>query len=73
MADVILDCKGIVRSMPIAKTQQKAREMQPGQTLEVVADCSSFESDIKDWCTKTNHLLISCPKAEVVCLVTIKF
>ena len=59
MADVVLNCKGMVCPLPIVKTQQKVREMKPGQTIEIVADCSTFPNDIKEWCQKTNHPLIS--------------
>jgi len=59
MADVTLDCKGMVCPLPIAKVQQKIRDMKAGQTLEVAADCDSFPGDIRDWSGKTNHPLIS--------------
>ena len=59
MADVTLDCKGMVCPLPIAKTQQKVRELKPGQTLEIIADCATFPNDIKEWSGKTNHPLIS--------------
>lgn len=59
MADVVLDCRGMVCPLPIAKAQQKVRDLKPGQTLEVVADCATFPNDVKEWCQKTNHPLIS--------------
>ncbi|MBU1863587.1 MAG: sulfurtransferase TusA family protein [Candidatus Omnitrophica bacterium] len=59
MADEVLDCKGMVCPLPVAKTQQKVRQMTKGKTLQIIADCASFPSDIKEWCSKTNHPLIS--------------
>jgi len=59
MADVVLDCKGLACPLPIAKAHQRVRDMKPGQTLEVIADCATFSTDIKEWCSKTNHPLIS--------------
>jgi TusA-related sulfurtransferase len=34
--------------------------MKPGQTLEVIADCATFATDVKEWSQKANHPLISC-------------
>ena len=59
MADVSLDCKGLVCPLPVSKVQQQIRKMQSGQTIEVLADCTSFPEDIRTWCTKTDHALIS--------------
>ena len=59
MADILLNCMGMVCPVPIAKVQQKIGEMKRGQTLEVVADCSTFSKDVTDWCSKTSHPLIS--------------
>jgi len=73
MADVMLDCKGLVCPLPIAKVQKQAREMQTGKTLEVVADCASFAQDIKDWCAKTNHPLISINSVGAVTKAVLKF
>ena len=73
MADVKLDCKGLVCPLPIARVQKQAREMPTGQTLEVVADCSSFPQDIKDWCAKTNHPLISLNSVGLETKAVVKF
>jgi TusA-related sulfurtransferase len=35
-------------------------QLAPGDTLEIVADCSSFPNDIKAWCEKTGKTLLMC-------------
>ena len=72
MADVTLDCKGLVCPLPIAKVQKEVRNMAAGQTLEVVADCGTFAADIKEWCEKTNHPLISINTAGTVTTATVR-
>ena len=36
----------------------EARSMAKGDILEVVADCSTFESDVRKWCEQTNRALL---------------
>jgi len=72
MADVVLDCKGMVCPLPIAKVQQKVRDMKPGQTLEVTADCESFPTDIREWSSKSNHPLISISSAGAVTTAVVR-
>ncbi len=32
--------------------------MQPGDIIEVLADCPSFPTDMKAWCEKTGKVLL---------------
>ena len=34
------------------------KEVKPGDTLAVTADCPTFEKDVKDWCQKMNRVLV---------------
>ena len=72
MADVALDCLGLVCPLPVSKVQQHIRQMKVGQTLEVVADCASFPEDIRKWCTKTNRVLISINTTDRITKAVIK-
>jgi TusA-related sulfurtransferase len=36
----------------------EANKMTKGDILEVVADCSTFESDVKSWCQRTGKALL---------------
>ena len=33
--------------------------MSPGSTLEVLADCHTFEQDVRKWCTDSGKVLVS--------------
>lgn len=53
--DEILDCVGLACPMPILKTSNKIKEMQPGQVLEVRSDDEGIEKDMPAWCKRTGH------------------
>jgi tRNA 2-thiouridine synthesizing protein A len=35
-----------------------ATKMKPGDLLEVVANCPTFEKDVRDWCTRAKKTLL---------------
>ena len=60
MATIILDTLGLKCPQPILKVAIKAKELQKGDMLEVLADCQSFPKDVKAWCDKTGRTLLVC-------------
>lgn len=58
MAVVQLDTLGLRCPQPVLKIAAKAPELQPGDILEVVADCPTFEKDVREWCTRTKKTLL---------------
>jgi tRNA 2-thiouridine synthesizing protein A len=34
-------------------------KMKAGEVLEVIADCATFEKDIRDFCVRTKKVLLS--------------
>jgi tRNA 2-thiouridine synthesizing protein A len=60
MANITLDALGLKCPQPILKVAVKAKELQPGDMLEVIADCESFPKDIEAWCQKTGKTLLFC-------------
>jgi tRNA 2-thiouridine synthesizing protein A len=60
MATQTLDALGLKCPQPILKVAVKAKELQPGDMLEVIADCESFPKDIEAWCQKTGKTLLFC-------------
>jgi tRNA 2-thiouridine synthesizing protein A len=60
MATHVLDTLGLKCPQPILKVAVKAKELQAGDILEVMADCESFPKDIEAWCKKTNNTLLVC-------------
>lgn len=49
--------------MPIVKTANKMREMQPGQVLEVLADDKGIKSDMPAWAEKTGNEFLGVEEA----------
>lgn len=58
MAVTTLDAKGLKCPQPTLKVTIMATKMKPGDVLEVLADCPTFENDIKDWCTRSKKVLL---------------
>lgn len=53
-----LDLKGLSCPMPIAKTAQAIRAMQPGELIESLATDPGSVPDFNAWCTSTGHELV---------------
>ena len=59
MAKEVLDCLGLKCPQPILKIAAKAATMQPGDLLEVLGNCPTFEADTRAWCTRTGKTLLA--------------
>jgi tRNA 2-thiouridine synthesizing protein A len=53
-----LDCQGLPCPQPRLKMSLEAMSMKSGDILECVADCSTFEADVKEWCKNTKKALL---------------
>jgi len=60
MAVHTLDALGLKCPQPILKVASLAPKLQPGDILEISADCESFPKDIKAWADKTGKTLLFC-------------
>ena len=58
MAVVELDAKGLKCPQPTIQMTIKALKIKSGDILEVKADCSTFENDVKNWCRRNNKTLL---------------
>ena len=72
MAEV-LNCKGLKCPQPVLKVAIKAHSTAKGTILEVHADCPTFPSDIKKWCSDSGRVLISCVDQGGCHVATIQF
>lgn len=63
-ADVTLDCYGLLCPMPIFKTAEKIKELQPGAILEVIATDEGIKADIKAWCQTTGNEFLGIEEAD---------
>ncbi|MBI3648046.1 MAG: sulfurtransferase TusA family protein [Actinobacteria bacterium] len=53
-----LDMKGFNCPLPIAKTAQAIREIEPGELLQVLATDPGSVPDFKAWCRTTGNQLV---------------
>lgn len=58
MANQTLDAKGLKCPQPALKVQMMSMKMKAGEILEVVADCSTFEKDIREFCARAKKVLL---------------
>lgn len=59
MAVVILDTLGVKCPQPVLKIAVKAPSMKPGDILEILGDCPTFERDIRAWCQRLKKIMLS--------------
>jgi len=58
MATIKLDALGLKCPQPVLKIAAKAAEMLNDDILEVLADCPTFEKDVRLWCGRTKKTLL---------------
>ena len=50
MAAELIDTLGMKCPQPVWKIAVKAPDMKPGDILEILGDCPTFERDVLTWC-----------------------
>lgn len=58
MAMYNLDCLGLKCPQPTLKITVMATKMKAGDILEVLADCATFERDLREWCSRAKKTLL---------------
>jgi tRNA 2-thiouridine synthesizing protein A len=60
MAAQSYDFKGLKCPIPVLRLTNLVtkKEVNPGDTVTIVADCPTFEKDIKEFCTKFKKVLV---------------
>ncbi|MGA3024518.1 MAG: sulfurtransferase TusA family protein [Bryobacteraceae bacterium] len=58
MATKVIDARGLKCPQPQLKMLSESRSMGKGDILEVVADCPTFEADVRSWCQRTRKALL---------------
>ncbi len=59
MATEVLDTLGMKCPQPVLKIAVKAPDMKPGDILEILGDCPTFERDVRTWCDRLGKILLS--------------
>lgn len=62
MAQITLDYRGLNCPLPVLNLNAAVvkKEVQPGDLVEVLADCPTFAVDVKKWCQTSRKTLVSC-------------
>ncbi|MFW9966111.1 MAG: sulfurtransferase TusA family protein [Candidatus Thorarchaeota archaeon] len=59
-----LDCIGLFCPQPLFQTREAIDSIEPGEILEMLADDPAAEEDIKRFCKRTGHELLSFERLE---------
>jgi len=58
MATKVIDARGLKCPQPQLRMSMESHSMNQGDIIEVVADCSTFEADVRGWCQRTKKALL---------------
>ena len=61
-AHQILDCIGLYCPMPVIRTKEEMDKLAVGETLEVWAEDSAAEEDLKAWAKRTGQKILEIEK-----------
>lgn len=64
MAHYELDARRLLCPMPVIKAQNRAKQLQVGDTLTVIATDPGAQHDLPCWCRINGHQLISTDSLE---------
>lgn len=57
--DATLDCTGMQCPLPVIKTAQAMKKLEPGGVLELLATDPGVEPDMEAWTVRTGNKLLS--------------
>ena len=58
MAIKQIDARGLRCPQPQLKMLTESYSMAKGDILETVADCPTFENDVRNWCQRSKKVLL---------------
>jgi len=59
MGLIKMDQLGLKCPQPVLNIAAKVPTLQRGDILEILADCPSFEKDVRAWCERMKRTLLS--------------
>lgn len=54
-----LDTTGLLCPLPVIRTQERIKDLEPGDILEVLASDPGAKHDIPSWCRVHGHVLLA--------------
>lgn len=75
MATFSLDARGLKCPLPTLKIggMVARKEVKPGDVLDIIADCPTFESDVREFCSKHKKILVFFTREGGTCKAQIRF
>ena len=68
VADLKLDCVGLFCPMPVLKTREAMRRLEPGQILEMMSDDPASEADVRSWTLSWGCAAVNSPSSGATCV-----
>jgi tRNA 2-thiouridine synthesizing protein A len=59
MTVTVIDTLGLNCPHTVLKIAVWAPDMKPGDVLEILGDCSTFEKDVRTWCERLGKAFLS--------------
>jgi len=56
-ANLRVDARGTYCPVPVIKTSEAIRNVEPGAVVEVISDDPAIESDLPAWCKSHGHTI----------------
>jgi tRNA 2-thiouridine synthesizing protein A len=53
-----IDARGLKCPQPTLKVMAESHGMAKGDIIEVIADCATFEQDMRNWCQRAKKSLL---------------
>jgi tRNA 2-thiouridine synthesizing protein A len=72
MADAQLDARRLLCPMPVIKTQNRVRELNPGDVLTVICTDPGALSDIPAWCRINGHTVLDTRESDHEVVITLR-
>ena len=57
--NIVLDTRGLFCPLPIIKTSETIKNIDPGSVVEVISDDPAIEFDLPAWCQSQGHAILS--------------
>ncbi len=73
MATKQVDARGLRCPQPVLKITTAMPDMQPGDIMEVTADCATFDEDVRKWCDRMGKTLLAITKEGELSVAQIQF
>lgn len=72
MANYQLDAKNLLCPMPVIRCQNRVKELESGDILEVIATDPGVLSDIPSWCRINGHKVLDSKEENNIISVTLE-